>query len=235
MDGTGQSRYTYLLPSCIYNSPYNQFTHNRCTHTQTDWYSLDPNTGIWTKSGYEIPDYDPGNCLSKGTIYYLADGTPLGRWSAWYWTPEGNYPNKITKTYDNSEARVTRIETEIWDGTQWVKSTSAWYSYEDIPMATEDNSLIPIYFELKQNYPNPFNPITSIIFELPQDSHISIKIYNSLGSEIKTLVNEFKPVGQYQVNWDGTDNTGDGASGGTYFCQLQTGDFTQTRKMVLLK
>ena len=93
----------------------------------------------------------------------------------------------------------------------------------------------PQQFILYQNYSNPFNPITSILYELPQESNVSIKIYNSLGNEIRTLVNEVKPTGQYKVNWDGTDNLGEKVSGGTYFCQLHANGYSQTRKMVLLK
>ena len=104
-----------------------------------------------------------------------------------------------------------------------------------MPLGTEDNASIPAKFVLDQNYPNPFNPITSISFALSEESIISIKVYNSLGDEIKTLINEFRPMGQHQINWNGTNNTGEIVSGGTYFYQLKVGDFTQTQKMVLLK
>ncbi len=89
--------------------------------------------------------------------------------------------------------------------------------------------------KLQQNHPNPFNPSTLITYELTKESMVSIKIYNSLGNEIKTVINEFKPVGKYQANWNGTDDLGEKVSGGTYFFQLRAGSLIQTRKMVLLK
>lgn len=90
-------------------------------------------------------------------------------------------------------------------------------------------------FALYQNVPNPFNPITVIEFSIPNDTDVNIIIYDLMGNEVKTLINEFKPVGQYQVNWDGNDNSGQSVSGGIYFYQIQAGDYNQTKKMVLLK
>jgi len=90
-------------------------------------------------------------------------------------------------------------------------------------------------YSLNQNTPNPFNPNTVIEFSLPTDIEINIVIYDLMGNEVKTLINEFKPVGQYSVNWDGRDNAGQSVSGGIYFYQLQIDGFVQTRKMVLLK
>ncbi len=90
-------------------------------------------------------------------------------------------------------------------------------------------------FALYQNVPNPFNPITEIEFSIPTDTDVNIVIYDLMGNEIKTLINDFKPVGQYKVNWDSRDNTGQPVSGGIYFYKLQAGDFIQTNKMLLLK
>jgi len=163
-----------------------------------------------------------------------SSGNAVGRYNFWYWTPSGGFP-KTSTAYDNSESRLTRFESELYIDIEWEKSQRIWYSYEGIQMDTEDNSLIPTVFELSQNYPNPFNPSTSIIYEISEESIVSIIIYDLMGNEVKTLVNEDKPVGQYQVNWDGKDNLGNSVSGGTYFYKFQTGDFIQARKMVLLK
>jgi hypothetical protein len=237
LDGTSQTIYTYAAQSsCTQNAPYTAYWfHNRCTHIGAEWYSYDPNTDTWTRMGYKIPDFETGSCLYRGLTVYLDNGTPLGKWRAYWWTSTGKVSSNRTTVDDNSEARLTRIETEFWDGTKWVNSTRSWYSYEGIQMDTEVKASIPAIYELKQNYPNPFNPNTLISYELPQESNVNIKIYNSIGKEIKTLVNEFKSGGQYQVNWDGTDNLGEKVSGGTYFCQLKADDYSQTRKMVLLK
>ena len=85
-------------------------------------------------------------------------------------------------------------------------------------------------FKLDQNYPNPFNPTTNISFSLPKESFVTLKIYNILGAEIKTLVNENKPQGNYNVEFDGTN-----LASGIYLMIFQAGNFIQTKKMVLLK
>lgn len=107
--------------------------------------------------------------------------------------------------------------------------------YGKISVSTEDGTNLPEKFELDQNFPNPFNPITEIEFSIPNDSDVNIVIFDVMGNEVKTLVNEFKPVGQYKVIWDGNYDTGQSVSAGIYFYKLQAGDFIQTRKIVLLK
>ena len=89
---------------------------------------------------------------------------------------------------------------------------------------------IPEKFELSQNYPNPFNPSTKIRYSVPQSSNVVIKVFDVLGNEIETLVNEEKPIGTYEIIWDGEQ-----LPTGVYFYQLRAGDFVQTKKMILLK
>ena len=81
-----------------------------------------------------------------------------------------------------------------------------------------------------QNYPNPFNPRTIISYQLPVSGNVVLKVYDVLGNEITTLVNEEKPVGYYETNWNASN-----LPSGVYFYQLKAGDFVQTRKMILLK
>jgi hypothetical protein len=89
---------------------------------------------------------------------------------------------------------------------------------------------IPAKFEIQQNYPNPFNPSTTINFAVPKNVLVQIKVYNILGQEVQTLLNEQKPAGYYTLNWDGTR-----FPSGTYFYRITAGDFVQTNKMVLVK
>lgn len=86
---------------------------------------------------------------------------------------------------------------------------------------------------LAQNYPNPFNPTASIAFTLPFSTNWSLKIYNVAGQLIKSF--EGFSSGQVNVNWDGTDDSGDKVSSGIYFYKLTAGDFSATKKMVLTK
>ncbi|RPI72066.1 MAG: T9SS C-terminal target domain-containing protein, partial [Ignavibacteriales bacterium] len=89
---------------------------------------------------------------------------------------------------------------------------------------------IPVEFLLLQNYPNPFNPATTIKYDLPENNFTTLKVYDPLGNEIATLVNEEKPAGTYEVEFDASE-----LSSGTYFYILQAGEFTETKKLILLK
>lgn len=85
-------------------------------------------------------------------------------------------------------------------------------------------------FALSQNYANPFNPSTVISYQLPVGGSAKIKVYNILGNEITTLVNEYKPAGMYEVEFDAEK-----LSSGVYFYQLQDGEYTAMKKMILIK
>ena len=93
-----------------------------------------------------------------------------------------------------------------------------------------ENSSNPTNFKLYDNYPNPFNPSTSIRYSIPEGSFTSIKIYNSLGSEVATLVNETKSAGTYEVEFNASN-----LSSGIYYYTLQVGSFSETKKMILMK
>lgn len=88
----------------------------------------------------------------------------------------------------------------------------------------------PATFALKQNYPNPFNPSTTVAFDLPKASHVEITIYNVLGQKVKTLAKGEMDAGSHSVVWDASDN-----SSGVYFYRIDAGEFTQTKKMMMLK
>ncbi len=96
------------------------------------------------------------------------------------------------------------------------------------------NSL-PTDFELKQNFPNPFNPNTTIQFDLPQTIHVSLKIYNTLGQEIRNLIDNVIPAGENLIIWDGKNNVGQLVSSGIYFIRLQSGDFIDIKRMMFIK
>jgi hypothetical protein len=89
---------------------------------------------------------------------------------------------------------------------------------------------IPGHFSLSQNYPNPFNPTTDFQFTLPQERIAVLKIYDLLGREVSTLVNEKLPAGNYTARWDAT-----GFASGVYLYRLTTGDFVSTKSMILVK
>ena len=95
--------------------------------------------------------------------------------------------------------------------------------------------IYPHGFALHQNYPNPFNPITTLRYDLPENSLVNIIIYDMLGREVKTLVNTTQDAGFKSVVWNATNDHGKPVSAGVYLYQIQAGDFVQTKKMVLLK
>jgi hypothetical protein len=89
---------------------------------------------------------------------------------------------------------------------------------------------VPKKFELSQNYPNPFNPTTTIKFNLPEAGNVKLTLFNILGQEIKTLVNEFKESGVHTINFDASE-----LNSGMYIYKIEAGNFVQTRKMTLVK
>ena len=97
--------------------------------------------------------------------------------------------------------------------------------------AIDDNQIKqPNSFILMQNYPNPFNPSTTIQYVIINRQFVSLKVYDILGREVATLVNEEKPIGSYRINFNGSKLTS-----GVYFYRLRAGRFTQTKKFVLMK
>ena len=93
------------------------------------------------------------------------------------------------------------------------------------------NSLVPTEYLLAQNYPNPFNPTTTIKFSIPSSSNVTLKVYNALGKEVATLVDEFKNAGNYSTDFNATS----GLTSGIYFYTITAGNFTDTKKLMLVK
>jgi hypothetical protein len=96
--------------------------------------------------------------------------------------------------------------------------------------SVEVTTQAPQQFTLEQNYPNPFNPTTTISYQLPMVSNVSLKVYNVLGKEVATLVNETKEAGSYIAQFDASQ-----LSSGVYFFKLTTNQFSSARKMILMK
>jgi poly-gamma-glutamate synthesis protein (capsule biosynthesis protein) len=120
-----------------------------------------------------------------------------------------------------------------------VLSANVYYSetkFTDIVTSRDkEQTYIPDEFVLYQNYPNPFNPITTIQYELPVSTNVQLKIYDILGKEVRTVTSEFQQPGKKIYKWDGKDDGGRVVSSGVYFYKLQTSEFSQTKKLLLLK
>lgn len=118
-----------------------------------------------------------------------------------------------------------------------------YFNFDGVLTDVNENSVIeslPTNFELMQNYPNPFNPSTKIRFEIPDQSrnenaHVTLKVFDVLGNEVETLVNEYKPAGNYEVDFNVAHESLRAYASGIYFYRLQADNFISTKKMVLLK
>jgi hypothetical protein len=114
-------------------------------------------------------------------------------------------------------------------------SSEGWHFWNDsitaiITGVAENETNIPVEYSLKQNYPNPFNPTTTIKFSIAKSEFVTLKIYNTLGQEVATLVSEKLNAGNYSYAWDGSS-----LASGIYLYRIQAGDFVDVKKMVLMK
>jgi hypothetical protein len=125
----------------------------------------------------------------------------------------------------------------------FIRSASVWIEavvkyYDATEIEQDHNSKGPGSYVLFQNYPNPFNSTTDIRYQIADGrspSHTTLKIYNLLGQEVRTLVDKQKAAGDYTDTWDGRDASGQAVASGVYFFSLTVGDFTSARRMLLLK
>ena len=133
---------------------------------------------------------------------------------------------------ENSGAEILRVTIAggITTGPQLTNQCWVFIDTMTIQGISDETGTIPDEYSLMQNYPNPFNPSTTIRFSLPENSFTVLKIFNSLGEKVATLVSENLTAGTYRFNWDASEFTS-----GIYFYNIQAGDFTETMKMILLK
>jgi len=180
-----------------------------------------------------------GNDILTGDAVFVHNGSFIG---ATYFTlgPASSYTefsSDITWiTADNPDTLL--IDFIITNGSGNLNVGTTFY-LDDLSFGAstdvkaENNSLTT--FELAQNYPNPFNPSTVIKYSIPKESFVTLKIYNLLGQEVATLVNEDKPVGTYNAKFSTSDVSSGKLTSGIYLYRLTAGNYVQTKKMMLLK
>lgn len=200
-----------------------------------------------------IATVDSGDVLTRDLTIYQTNSTITGTV-----TFEGNSPEMSLEIFAFvSDTGNVRTFTDT-DGNYTVNVSDKLYNYEISVMQVpanyvgysitahpgeidvnfnftmtdveQDQSLIPDDFSLLQNFPNPFNPSTLISYKLKETSKVQLKVFNILGNEIETLVDEQKPSGTYELTWEAVN-----LPSGIYFYRLQTGSFIDTKKMILLK
>ncbi len=143
-------------------------------------------------------------------------------------------------TYSYSGSDLALDSSYDWeviasDGTSSTSSTTSFSFMTPLVVSIDVGNTLPDEFALHQNYPNPFNPTTLIRYDLRDNVQVSLRIYNLLGQEVRTLVNEFQGAGSQQALWDGLDNKGNTVPSGIYIYQIEAGSFVHARKMVMLQ
>jgi methionine-rich copper-binding protein CopC len=141
------------------------------------------------------------------------------------WTAPANGTGEVTLYIAGHQGAYAGANTEL----TLVSSEFATDAEDD------ESQVIPNEFRLNDNYPNPFNPTTSIEFELPRSSHVTIEIFNLLGQRVSKLTDEEYPAGSHRVIWNGMSSDGHIVSTGVYFYRIVAGDFIESKKMLLLK
>jgi len=110
-----------------------------------------------------------------------------------------------------------------------------WEGGGTVKVIHDNDRGFPMKYILKDNYPNPFNPTTTLHYDLPEDALVNITIYDMMGRQVKTLINQTKNAGYKSVIWDATNDYGKPVSAGIYLYQIQSNGFIQTRKMLLVE
>jgi len=136
--------------------------------------------------------------------------------------------------YNNTlpSSRITDLIKDPFSDTLYVATgdTGAYKVYKSVVSAEDISSFLPSNFRLYQNYPNPFNPSTTISYDLPKRSFVTLKIFNVLGQEVATLVDGAIETGRHEVRWDPA-----GLPSGVYLYRMSAGDFAETKKMMLVR
>ena len=181
---------------------------------------------------------DDGNWASGVAL----DNIRLGVTPKWISTTDSGYVHYLETSPINISINTNNLEFGYYESKILVEniitgqkdSVKVELTVEEVNVSI-DQSNIPSIFSLTQNYPNPFNPNTQIGYALPKEEYVTLLIFDLLGREVITLVDELQSPGYRTINWNGMDNLGNNSGAGMYFYIISAGDFRQTKKMVLLK
>ena len=149
-----------------------------------------------------------------------------------------NLTDSVAVLIDNV---TTGTRSSVYSGTAWSGRTYNFVLRSIVTTASGVNSVepgtlgVPIAFDLEQNYPNPFNPTTRINYTIGERGNVALEVFDLLGREVATLVNEVQAPGSYQIVWNGRNSLNLPVTSGVYFCRLRSGGLSKTNRMVLLK
>lgn len=181
--------------------------------------------------------------------FWTGYGPFLARFDTSYTKNIFSQPRKVLViSYCSQTDSTWRYSTELADGIGLVSTFTSHRQgsflqgaiingirYGTITSVKEGEPKLPSRFSLAQNYPNPFNPETEIYYQLPKTELVTIKIFNTLGQEIRTLINDIKPAGSFSIRWDGKDQNGHQLPSGLYLYHIQAGSFRDTKKLLLIR
>jgi len=184
-----------------------------------------------------MPGKNNSDTLLASGKQILLSNTGAGLLSSVIDLGDGNYQATITAAIAIGTDTISAV---VISGTDTVSIFQNAIVTYDNPTSVNENLISPDRFYLFQNYPQPFNPSTTIRYQIPKSSFVSIKVFDALGREVVTLVNEEKKNGSYEVEFStkgGSVAGGDAYnySSGIYFYTMKTNEYVETRKMILLK
>jgi hypothetical protein len=194
-----------------------------------------PSFDATTKLAIKASGLDTANISEFLT--FTAQTSPVDTIITGYWASGGQdsygAASLMAKgVYDFSYPKTTVSYKGAVGG--WEIGALTWFNF--VTGVTDKNlNNAPSNYSLNQNYPNPFNPETVIEYTLPRQSNVKLIIYNSLGQEVKTLVNNVQSAGINTMKWNGTNQSGQKVTSGIYFYRLTTEGFTAIKKMIMLK
>ncbi|MEW6005474.1 MAG: T9SS type A sorting domain-containing protein [Stygiobacter sp.] len=179
---------------------------------------------LWISGGSNNDKPDPGSGFTIGTWYAydvvknkIVDSLKMVFTDP---TKPDERPRGLAFSNDGNTAYIAQFGTSNWMCQKLVYTGSAVEKLDEMPVG----------YELSQNYPNPFNPTTNIKFSLPKEGFVTLRVYNSIGQEVATLVNDFKSAGSYQVDFNASN-----LSSGVYVYTLSVGNYKISKKMMLMK
>ena len=148
----------------------------------------------------------------------------------WYDIGQTGYPEFVTIITGDFDGD---FDTDLFLS-QYGEPLFVLYNPSNELIINETMQNIVTEYNIHQNYPNPFNPITTLRYDLPENSRVNIIIYDMLGREVKTLINQTQDAGYRSVIWDATNDYGKPVSAGIYLYQIQAGEYMQTKKLSLI-
>ena len=232
-------------------APYGEYDEEIDTLTSSGKYLV---SRLFYYNDHQFSDWD--NTLNK--FYPVGGSIEVGN-SSWWGSTNIIELNNTFDTAVSSNGIYHLIthpnilewdQDFTWDHLEYISNRKdIWYvgfghlylyrylsnSDQGVNLSTKDSHINSSVFELHQNYPNPFNPSTIIRYDLLNDSHVTLEVYDLLGNRIKLLVNEFQRSGIREFQWDSTNKLGQRVSAGIYFYKITVPHHTGTQKMILLK